>query len=69
MGIFEGIGISCCALIIYWLPPFLLTFIAGVDDCDDMAFWTAIFGCIFFVAVVLLWASGEPFPCTARANG
>jgi hypothetical protein len=62
MGIFEGIGISCCALIIYWLPPFLLTFIAGVDDCDDMAFWAAFFGCIFFVAVILLWASGEPFP-------
>lgn len=61
MGIFEGIGVACFALIIYWLPSFILALIAGVDDFDDMSFWTAILGCIFFVAVILLWASGEPF--------
>ncbi len=61
MGIFEGIGVACCALAIYWLPPFILSFIADAD-VDDMVFWTAFLGCIFFVAVILLWATGEPFP-------
>lgn len=62
MGTFEGIGIACFALIIYWLSPLIFALITGVDDFDDMPFWTAILGCIFFVAVILLWASGEPFP-------
>lgn len=62
MGIFEWLGIVCCALIVYWVTPFIITFLSGMDDGDEIVFWIAIIGCILFVTVVLLWASGEPFP-------